>query len=410
MSKSNTFKQWKRHFKTKTNYDSTDQLGYVLFKILNYESTAKTEKGKYKTDEETLSKINDPIVKKYFKVKKLKKALATYLKGISKEVWNGYLHPNFNLNLVRTYRSSSSNPNFQNIPVRDPEMGRLIRSAFIPREGRQLVELDYSGLEVCIAACYHKDPTMISYLKDPTKDMHRDMAAQCFKLRPDQVTKMTRYCGKNMFVFPQFYGDWYLSCAHGLWEAITKMDLVTADGIPIMEHLKNKGIHSLGELNFKEKPKKGTFEAHIKNVEKDFWKRRFRVYDKWKKQWYQTYRKQGYFTSLTGFTYQGFYIRNEVINYAVQGSAFHCLLWSLTRLQKELRKRKMKTLLIGQIHDSILADVPVNEMQRFLKLAKWVMVHQLKKEWKWITTPLDIEAEVCPLGTSWADKKEMKIP
>jgi len=408
--KTDIFKEWKKFYKKKTNYDSTDQLGKVLFDLMGYECTAFTEKGNKKTDEDTLSKIDDPTVKRYFKLKKLKKVMSTYLGGISKEVWKGYLHPQFHLNIVKTYRSSSSNPNFQNLPIRNVEMGNLVRTAFIAREGRQLVELDYSGIEVSIAACYHKDPTMLSYLKDPTKDMHRDMAAQCYKLETDQVTKLARYYGKNMFVFPQFYGDWYIKCASSLWEVTGNKDLVTADGIPIREHLKSKGIHRLGDLNPREKPGRGTFEQHIKNVEKDFWNRRFKVYDKWKRKWYETYKSQGYFTSLTGFTYQGFYTRNEVINYAVQGSAFHCLLWSLIRLQKELRKRNMKTLIIGQIHDSILADVPENELQRFLKLAKWVMTTQLKKNWRWINVPIDIEAEVCPLGGSWADKKEMKIP
>jgi len=364
LSSSELYKKWKNHYKGKTSYESTDQLGTVLFDLMGFECTEFTDKGNKKTDEETLSKIDSPDVKKYFRVKKLKKVLSTYLTGVRREVWGEFLHPNFNLNIPVSYRSSSSNPNFQNLPIRDPEMGKLIRTAFIARDGCQLIELDYSGIEVSVAACYHKDPTMMEYLNDPEKDMHRDMAAQCYKLKPEEVTKKTRYCGKNMFVFPQFYGDWYPKCAKSLWEATEKLELVHTDGTPLREHLKNKGITKLGAVNSREPSIPGSFEGHIKFVEKDFWKRRFKVYDRWKKKWYDDYKKNGYFTSLTGFTYQGFLGKNKVINYAVQGAAFHCLLWSLIRLQKELKKRGMKALIVGQIHDSMIADVPENERDR----------------------------------------------
>jgi DNA polymerase I-like protein with 3'-5' exonuclease and polymerase domains len=70
----------------------------------------------------------------------------------------------------------------------------------------------------------------------------------------------------------------------------------------------------------------------------------------------------------------------------------------------------MRTLIVGQIHDSILADVPRDELNDFLALANKVMTKQLRNKWKWINVPLAIEAEVCPIGGSWADKKEMEIP
>src|SRR5690606_20675796 len=114
-------------------------------------------------------------------------------------------HHNFIANKICVHNSSDS-PNFQNLPIRNPKMAKIIRSAFIPRSDRHvLVEIDYSGIEVRVAACYHKDPVMIEYINDPTKDMHRDMAAQCYLAPPEQVSKQMRYCGKNMYVFPQFY-------------------------------------------------------------------------------------------------------------------------------------------------------------------------------------------------------------
>ena len=404
-------KKWKRVYGWKTNFNSNDQLGKILFDHMGIEGGVLTKSEKqYQTDEKSLMAVNHPFVKRHLQIKKLQKALATYLKGIQREVVDGFLHPFFNLHTTTTFRSSSDSPNFQNIPVRDKGMGKLIRTAFIARPGRQLVELDYSQLEVCIAACYHKDPVMIEYISDPEKDMHRDMAMECYLLSAKQVTKDSRFYAKNCFVFPQFYGDWYIDCARALWEAITTADLKTEKGTPLKEHLAKQGITELGNLDPDEKPRKGTFERHIQQVEKRFWQERFPIYDKWKKHWYSKYLGQGWMLTKTGFICQGFMKRNEVINYPVQGSAFHCLLWSLVRLVKEIKKRKMKTLIIGQIHDSILADVPPEELDDFLVLAQDVMTTQLVKEWDWINVPLSIEAEVCPVGGSWVDKEDAEIP
>lgn len=419
LKETEVIKIWKGHFKGRTNINSTDQLGYVLFELMKFECPAFTKTGRFKTDEETLGYVDHPFVKDYLKIKKFEKALVTNLIGIQKEVVNGFMHPSFNLHLVRTFRSSSQNPNFQNIPVRDLTIGKMIRQAIIPRPGRRIAELDYSGIEVAIAACYHQDPTMIEYLEDKSKDMHRDMAMECFCLPIEEMTpendedkkrvKRIRYCGKNMFVFPQFYGDWYIKCAKSLWEATNDPSLCTRDGKTIRHHLRTKGIKELGDLDPNEKPRNGTFEKHIQKVEQDFWNVRFPVYNKWKKKWWEDYQKKGWMITKTGFICQGLESKNKIINYPVQGSAFHCLLRSLIRLQEELKNKKMSTLIIGQIHDSIVADVPDDELQEFLQLAHYIMVDELKKKWKWINVPIEIEAEVTPVNGNWHQKKEMKI-
>ena len=414
--------RWKRKFKGKFTLGSTDQLGEILFEDMGFECTERTPTGAYKTSEESLSRINHPFVKEYFKIKKLEKTLTTYLLGIRREVVNGFIHPFFNLHLVKTYRSSSDSPNFQNIPVRDPEVGKLIRQSIIARPGSRIVELDYSGIEVCIAACYHQDPTMMKYLEDKTKDMHRDMAMECFKLPLDELipadksnpaevkrAKTIRYCGKNMFVFPEFYGDWYIDCARSLWNAISSMNLQTRDGSSLYVHLRKQGIRELGDLNPKEKPRKGTMERHIQMVEQGFWTKRFPIYDYWKKQWVKMYRQLGYMLTKTGFICQGWLKRNEIINYPVQGPAFHCLLRSLIHLQRKLEKYKMKSLIIGQIHDSLVNDVPDEELNDFLGIAREVMVDDLKDDWDWINVPIEIEAEVTPVDGNWFQKEEMKI-
>ncbi len=221
--------------------------------------------------------------------------------------------------------------------------------------------------------------------------------------------KNIRYCSKNKFVFPEFYGSWYFSCAPALWEAIETMKLHTRDGTSLRDYLKTKGISKLGSLERGSKPVKGTFMYHIKDVENDFWNNRFKVYKQWRADWYKDYQENLEFTTLTGFTISGIMQKNEVINYPVQGVAFHCLLWSLIRLQKLLKKYNMKSLIIGQIHDSIVADVVDTELYDYLQIANQVLTVDIKKHWNWIITPIEIEAEVAPVGKSWYEKKVMKI-
>jgi len=184
---------------------------------------------------------------------------------------------------------------------------------------------------------------------------------------------------------------------------------VTKDGVPLGEHLHRKGIKKLGALDPSKKSERYTFERHIQMTEKHFWEERFPTYTKWKKEWYDDYKTNGCFKTKTGFVCSGFMKRNEVINYPVQGAAFHKLLWSLIRLNQEIKERGMKTLIIGQIHDSIVSDVPENEVDDFLQLARNVMVDQLREAWDWIIVPLDIEAEMTPINGNWAQKKEVKI-
>lgn len=400
---------WRKRFGNRAKLRSREQLAEILFEVMGHESPSKTDGGKHKADESALATVKSKFVKNYLKLTKLEKVHATYLTGIKRETYKGVLRPFFNLHNVKTFRSSSDTPNFQNMPVRNPVMGKLIRKALVPRPGRVLIEIDYSGVEVRVAACYHKDPTMLKYILDTSTDMHRDMAAQCYMLKESEVQKNHRYCGKNKFVFPQFYGDYYINSAKALWESIDQMGLVGPSGEPLDAYLKAKGIKSRGACIPSESPKDGTFEKHMKEVENDFWNRRFQVYGRWKKRWYQSYLETGGFETLTGFRIEGEMAKNDVINYPVQGSAFHCLLWSVIHVVQAIRKRKLKTLVVGQIHDSIVADVPVEEVEEYLELARDIMTVKIKKWAPWLIVPLDIESEIVPVGGSWHDKKEYQL-
>jgi DNA polymerase-1 len=409
MKKKEVFKKQKKKYGSKTKIGSRPQLAKILFDVMGYEAKERTKTDRTKTDEHALMQVPEPYVKMFLKLEKLKKACNTYLKGIRREMTNGFIHPFYNLHLVVTLRSSSDHPNFQNMPIRIPMMNKLIRQCFIPRSPkRRIVELDYSRIEVHGASWYNKDPVLLDYLFDNTKDMHRDMAKQCFRLPMSELVPTDdddkkrigaiRFTGKNDFVFPEFYGDYFGNCATALWEDITRLKLKTRNGRSLKRHLRKKGIKNYND-----------FESHIKKVESHFWNKRFKVYNEWKDSHYEQYLKTCAIELLSGFTISGYFERNKVINFPVQGVAFHCLLWSLIRLERLMRKYNMKSLLIGQIHDSIVADVLKKELRDFLDLAHQVMVVDLKKHWKFIITPIEIEAEASPPGLSWYHKKEIKL-
>jgi DNA polymerase I-like protein with 3'-5' exonuclease and polymerase domains len=265
---------------------------------------------------------------------------------------------------------------------------------------------------VIIKNCYHKDPTMMKYLQDPHSDMHGDMAAQIFciddfdkKKHPEH--KYLRNATKNSFVFPQFYGDYYANNAQGFcnswlhlplgrWKPGTGPDM--PGGIKLSDHMISKGIRSYQD-----------FEDHMKKIEKDFWGRRFYVYQKWKDTWVEAYQKKGFFDMYTGFRCSGIMRKNEVINYPVQGAAFHCLLWSFIQLDKIL-VGNYRSRLIGQIHDAVILDVHPDELEEIAYIIKKVTCRDLPEAWKWIIVPLDVEADLCPVDGSWNMKESYKLP
>lgn len=676
------FSQWKRRFGEQTKLGSKDQLAILMFDVLGHtRNTEVTEAGNPTQDEKAFADIDLPFIKTYFQTEKLKKSLGTYLNGIRNEVVGDRVHPSFNLYKIITYRSSSSKPNFQNIPIRNPVMAEIIRRCYIPSEGNYIGEIDFSGIEVRVSACYNKDPVLIKYITDPTTDMHRDMACQIFMLKPEQVDKKgprdcntpeapiwmadftfkplgevkvgdkvigwhrpdggvpsegkrgnkqnrkrlvrstvtdinrriapivkvtmesgrvirctadhwwlngkmqlrghdvfinpevgkylghvidptpelpdslvrtaawlggifdgeghagkhrglcvaaqsethnptvcraieesldrlgfkysiqsytsksngrilgktnsyclvtrsgtkagmqnevdflnwcqparrkkiinslktrssflhpdkivkvepdgkgevicmtttsgnyiawgyaSKNCAKNMFVFPSFYGSVWFQTAADMWKAMQTRKFKIKDTEDLVaDHLTKKGIKELGDCTPGGSPKKGTFAEHVQQVEKDFWENRFRVYSQWKRSWYNGYLQRGGFRFYTGFVCQGIFARNDVLNYAIQGSAFHCLLWSLVKIQKWLRKNKMKTKIVGEIHDSLVADIYPPELDIFLAKCKQVMTVDLPEHWKWINVPIDVEAELAPRGANWFEKKGHPFP
>ena len=409
------YKRWFLHNrKKKPNINSDTQLGKYIYDVLRIEPVKYTEKENPSTDEEALKALNIPELTTLLEIRRFTKARDTYLQAFIREQVDGFIHPSFNLHLVKTFRSSSDSPNFQNIPKRDEEIKKLVRKALKPRKGHLLMEVDYSGIEVRIAACYHKDPKMLKYIKDPQSDMHGDMAEQIYEI-PDfnksiKEHSYLRSASKNGFVFPQFYGDYFKNCAlalacswgglpkNGKWGKGQGVLIDKENNIHLSDHLISKKLGSLDK-----------FTKHLQKIEDHFWNVRFPVYKKWKdKLWYQ-YQKTGYIDSLTGFRYTGLMGKNDAINYPVQGSAFHCLLWSLIRLNLYLQHHKMETRIIGQIHDAIVLDVHPSEKKLIIQVLKSIMCDQLTQEWKWINVPIEVEIDAGEVDASWAELKTIKI-
>lgn len=395
----------RRRYGQNTNLHSRDQLATVLFDDMGHEPLTTTATGKPQLNETALERIGTRYTRGFLRLEKLTKLHNTYLLGVRREVEGEYLHTFFGLHLVRSYRGQSDSPNLQNIPIRDPVQGKIIRRAFIPRDGHAIVEVDYSGLEVRVACALSGDPKLTYDTVEG--DMHRDMAAECYMLEAHEVMKNVRQNAKGGFVFAEFYGDWYKQVTRNLWDGIDRHGLQHPSGYSLHDHLIDCGITGRGECDPRKEPAKDTFENHIKNVEKRFWNERFRVYHKRRQQWVEEYLQQGYIDIVTGFRCHGPMTKNQVMNYHIQGPAFHCLLWSLIRLVAEVRRRRMGVKVMGQIHDSIISDVPLREVDDYLALVYDITTCQLREEWAWITLPFEIEAEMAT--TNWYEKEEVEV-
>ncbi len=406
------FKHWRRRFGEKTSFETNGQLAAVVFEDLGFRRKLKRNKTKKDSDEEgEFEGIDHPLVRNYFASRKLRKARATYLLDIQRNMvchgpneWR--VHPHFHLNTVATFRSSASNPNWQNNPNRNPYIAEIVRKSYIASQGFALGEVDQAQIETRTPCFYSFDPNLMDYCEDPTKDMHRDMAVQLFKLTQAQgKDKPIRHIAKNRMVFPTFYGGYFKQTAASMWEALVLEKIkVAGTDTPMIEHLAAHGIHSLGECDPNERAVPGTFEHHVAEIEADFWGRRFKVLAQWKRDWLAAYQRDGGCRFLTGFIMIGPHVKNDITNYCIQGVSFHLCLWSLIKINRILRKYKFRTRVIGEIHDCINFEGPPSERDDVINLFVKVMESDVRKHWPWINVRIPVEPEACPVDGSWFNK------
>lgn len=322
------FKLWQKHYGNQTNLRSRPQLGHILFNLCGHKRNPHMrdkDSWKDKNNESAFEHLSLPFARLYFGLEKLKKALKTNLLGIKREVVNGYIHPFFDLHTAESYRSSSSSPNFHNMPVRIRNIAQIVRACVIPRSGCCLIEADYGSQEVRVACCYNKDPKLRDYITGGG-DMHKDRALELYILTEGELGdiskdsgKMVRYAAKNLFVFAEFYGSYFAQCAPMLWEGIARLGLKRSDGVSLYKHLRRKGIKSLGACDPTQDVEEGTYEAVVRNVERKMWGEVFTVYDQWKRDWWELYQAQGGVNTLTGFRMEGVFDRNQILCDPIQG-------------------------------------------------------------------------------------------
>ena len=174
--------------------------------------------------------------------------------------------------------------------------------------------------------------------------------------------------------------------------------LKLADGQFVADHIQDHGIDNLD-----------TFKEHCQSVEHDFWNKRFRVYKQWKDRIQKQFRKQGYFETYFGFRFNGYLTYRQLANYPIQGTAFHCLLWTLIRLNEARKRNKWRSKIIGQIHDSIVWDADPDEVEMIVRSTNAIGTREIRAENPWIIVPLEIDFEITPIDGSWYEKEKLSV-
>jgi uracil-DNA glycosylase family 4 len=388
------------------NFNSSPDLADLFFNILQLPKGKQTAGGNDCTDASVLAKLKTPIANELTVIKKIEKAKGTYLGQFIREIEDDdKLHPFFDILVPTTYRGSSNSPNFQNIPVRDEEVKKITRSGIISSLDNQLIDWDYGAMEVRIIACYSQDPKLMAYIFDESTDMHRDIAIELFNFEktwkdiPNKLAKKIRFEGKNGATFPWFYGSYYKNIARNIFAKC--MAMICYENITVLEHLMAVGVIKHKSKAYEE------FEEHVKKVEQRFW-HRFKGVKAWQEKSWKDYLAKGYIEQMFGFRCSGYLTRNDVVNWPIQGTAFHCLLWSINEINRRMKDDYMKSLMIGQIHDCCLSDLYPPEKQKLMTMSNLIATKEIREVHKWINVPLLIEWEEAPINASWADKVEVR--
>jgi hypothetical protein len=245
---------------------------------------------------------------------------------------------------------------------------------------------------------------MLKYIWNNT-DIHGDIATRVFLI--DNFNKKEhgyfRSAAKNGFVFPELYGSWYKRCAINLaceWGGLLEKETwrkgqgKLIDGIPLADHFRAHKITNIQK-----------YTEHVKTVEEYFWQDVFKTGKTYQSKLWRAYQNNGFIDSKTGFRYNGQMTLNQVLNYPIQGAAFHCLLWSFIEMDMQLQLLNIDTRIVGQIHDAIIFDVHPDELEELKVLIEKVTCHDLLEAFPWINVPLEIEIEHGQVDESWNELK-----
>ena len=349
------------------NVSSPMQVGEILFDRLKLDDKAKkTKTGQYSTSEDILEKIRSkhPIIGKILDYRGLKKLLSTYIDALPQLVSpvTGKVHTSYNQTVAATGRLSSTNPNLQNIPIRDAQ-GKEIRKAFIPDADSVFLSADYSQIELRIMAHLSGDANMLEAFNSG-HDIHTATAAKIYKIPLDDVTSDMRRKAKTAN-FGIIYGIsvFGLSDRLGIPRAEAK-ELI--DGYfttyPDVKKYMDTSIQRAKEMGY---------------VETLFGRKRF-LPD----------------INSQNSIVRGFAERNA-INAPIQGTAADIIKIAMVHIQKRIEDEGLQTKMTMQVHDELNFTVPNSEIDR----AKKMVVDEMEDAIK-LQVPLIAD---CGIGSNWLE-------
>lgn len=349
------------------NVSSPKQVGQILFEKLQIsDKVKKTKSGQYSTSEEVLETFRSkhPIVEKILEYRGLKKLLSTYIDALPKLInpETGKIHTSFNQAVTATGRLSSSNPNLQNIPIRD-DNGKEIRKAFIPDEGEVFLSADYSQVELRIMAHMSGDKHMIEAFNSG-EDIHASTAAKVYNIPLDEVTKTMRSKAKTAN-----FGIIYGISAFGLAERM---------GVDRREAKELIDGYFRTYPSIREFIDKSIEDARAKGyVETVFHRRRY-LAD----------------INSRNAVVRGVAERNAV-NAPIQGSAADIIKVAMIRIHQRLENEGLKAKMILQVHDELNFSVPREELDKVREL----VVEEMQNAYK-MQVPLVADSGV---GANWLE-------
>jgi DNA polymerase-1 len=345
------------------NINSTKQLGEILFGELKLPSGKKTKTG-YSVSADVIEGLRGkhPMVDHLLDYRQLAKLKSTYVDGLLAlmDPVSGRVHTSFNQTVASSGRLSSSNPNLQNIPVRT-EVGRQIRRAFIADPSYLLLTADYSQFELRILAHITHEPRLVEAFSTG-EDIHTITAASLFNVPVEQVTKDQRRLAKTV-VYAVLYGQ----SAFGLAQ-ITGMTNSEASEFIKRYHETFPNIKGYVDSTLNQAHKQGYVNT--------------------------LYGRKRFFPDLQTVPHnERQALEREAINMPIQGANADLIKIAMIRIQHALEEKRMKTRMILQVHDELVFEVAVEEMERVRRMIPAMMegVAQLD-------VPIKVEMKV---GKNW---------
>ena len=349
------------------NIASPKQVGEILFdKLKIVEKAKKTKTGQYTTSEEVLESLRGKheIIGKILEHRGLKKLLGTYIDALPLLInpRTGRIHTSFNQTVTATGRLSSSNPNLQNIPIRNEE-GKEIRKAFIPDDGCLFFSADYSQIELRIMAHLSEDKNMIDAFLSG-QDIHAATAAKIYKIDIKDVTSDMRRKAKTAN-FGIIYG-------------------ISVFGLAERMNVDRKEAKELIDGYFETYPQVKTYmEQSIKVAQETGYVETI-------------FHRKRYLPDINSrnAVVRGYAERNA-INAPIQGSAADIIKVAMIRIYTRFQAEQIKAKMILQVHDELNFSVPVEEKERVEK----IVIEEMENAYR-MHVPLKAD---CGWGKNWLE-------